>query len=314
MRVIITGGTGLLGKHLAASLVKDEHEVFILSRNPKLAKGIPNEACVEGWDAKSAKGWVALADGADAIVNLAGANLAGENFFPGRWTDEYKKIILDSRINAGRAVVEAVEQASKKPRVVIQASAVGYYGVHNAERLTEDAPPGSDFPAKVCIEWEKSTAPVEQMGVRRAIIRTGVPLSFDGGALARLALPFKLFVGGPLGSGKQPLPWIHPDDEIAAIRFLIDNENANGAFNLTAPNPLTNSEFARVLGKVMGRPSWIPVPGFAFNILFGEVATIVLDGQRAIPKRLLDMGYTFKFPDAESALRDLYAESQKQTA
>ena len=314
MRVIITGGTGLIGKHLVASLVKDDHEVIVLSRSPALAKGLPARVRVEGWDAKSAKGWGALADGADAIVNLAGASIAGESFFPTRWTPEYKKLIIDSRVNAGRAVVEAVEQAAQKPRVVIQSSAVGYYGPHGAEPITEETPPGSDFLAQVCVEWEKSTAAVEPMGVRRAVIRTGVVLSFDGGALLRLALPFKLFAGGPLGSGKQPFPWIHPDDETGAMRFLIDNDNASGAFNLSAPNPLTNAEFGRVLGKVMGRPSLMPVPGFAFNILFGEVATVVLDGQRVLPKRLLDMGYTFKFPEAEAALRDLYIESQKQPA
>ncbi|MBZ0290870.1 MAG: TIGR01777 family oxidoreductase [Anaerolineae bacterium] len=312
MRIIITGGTGLIGRHLANSLIKDGHEVIVLSRSPKLAEGLAQGVRVEGWDAKTAKGWGTLADGADAIVNLAGASLAGDHFFPTRWTDDYKKLIIESRINAGKAVNEAVEQAAQKPRVVIQSSAVGYYGAHGAEPITEDMPPGSDFPAKVCIDWEKSTEAVEKMGVRRAIIRTGVVLSFESGALARLALPFRLFAGGPLGSGRQPFPWIHPDDEIGAIRFLIDTPTASGPFNLSAPNPLTNGEFARLLGRVMGRPSLIPVPGFVFNMMFGEVASIVLEGQRAIPKRLLDMGYSFKFPEAEAALRDLYHE--KQTA
>lgn len=312
MRVIITGGTGMLGRALTADLVKDQHEVIVLSRSPKLVQGLPKQVRVEGWDAKSARGWGALADGADAIVNFAGANLAGEGFFPTRWTDERKKIIVESRTNAGRAVVEAVEQAAKKPRVVIQASAVGYYGQHGAESLTEDSPPGNEFQSQVCIDWENSTKPVEALGVRRAIIRTGVVLDFDEGALYRLALPFKLFAGGPIGSGKQQLSWIHPIDEVGAIRFLIDNPSASGAFNLTAPNPVTNAEFARTLGRVMGRPSLIPAPAFAFNLAFGEVAVVVVTGQRVLPKRLLDLGYTFRFPELEPALRDLYR--QKQTA
>lgn len=306
MRVIITGGTGMIGRRLANSLARDGHEVFVLSRSPKLAEGLDAAVRVEGWDARTAKGWGPLADGADAVVNLAGANLAGEGFLPTRWSDERKKLLLESRVHAGQAVVEAVAQAAKKPTVVIQASAVGYYGPRGSEDITEDTPPGSDFPARVCVDWEASTRPVIEMGVRHVIIRTGVVLSFQEGALQRMALPFKLFAGGPFGSGKQQFPWIHPADEIGAIRFLIRNGDASGPFNLTAPNPLTNAEFSRVLGRVMGRPSLIPVPGFAFKAVFGEVADILLTGQRALPKRLTEMGYTFQFPEAEAALIDLY--------
>jgi hypothetical protein len=306
MRVIITGGTGQIGRPLIADLVKQGYEVVVLSRSPGVVEGLPKEVKIEGWDARTAKGWGHLADSAGAIVNLAGENIAGEGFLPARWTDERKKRILESRVNAGKAVMEAVEQASKKPGVVIQASAVGYYGPRGDEEITEDSPPGDDFLAKVCLDWEASTAPVEKMGVRRAVIRTGLPLSFEEGALARMALPFKLFAGGPLGSGKQYFPWIHPADETGAIRFLIENANASGAFNLTAPKPLTNAQFSRILGKVMGRPSLIPTPSFAFEMAFGEVAALVLTGQRAIPKHLLEAGYKFQYTDAEAALRDLY--------
>lgn len=306
MRVIITGGTGQIGRPLIADLLKQGHEVIILSRSPAVVEGLPKEVKIEGWDARTAKGWGALADGAGAIVNLAGENIAGEGFLPAKWTDERKKRILESRVNAGKAITEAVEQASKKPGAVIQASAVGYYGPRGSEEITEESPPGSDFLAKVCIDWEASTAPVEKMGVRRAVIRTGIPLSFEEGALARMALPFKLFAGGPLGSGKQYFPWIHPADETGAIRFLIENANASGAFNLTAPNPLTNAQFSHVLGKVMQRPSFVPTPAFAFEMAFGEVASLVLTGQRAVPKHLLEAGYKFQYTDAEAALRDLY--------
>jgi uncharacterized protein (TIGR01777 family) len=307
MRVIITGGTGLIGSHLANQLAAEGHEVIVLSRTPSQAKGLAASVRVEAWDAKTPTGWGDLVNGTDAIVNLAASNLAGGSFFPKRWTDERKKQHLESRLNAGRAIVAAVEAAETKPAVVIQASATGYYGTHpNSVTVTEDSPSGNDWLSDVCRQWEASTQAVEAMGVRRAIMRTGVLLSFEDGALQRLALPFKLFVGGPIGSGKQPLPWIHPDDEIGAIRFLIENAQASGPFNLTAPNPLTNAEFARVLGKVMNRPSLIPLPGFAMKLAFGEVSTVVLEGQRVLPKRLLELGYTFKFPEAEAALRDLH--------
>lgn len=315
MRVIITGGTGMIGRDLANSLAADGHEVIVLSRSPALAEGLSPKVKVEGWDAKTPKGWGHLVNGADAIVNLAGASLAGEGFFPTRWTAERKKLIIDSRVNAGQAIAAAVQEAETRPAVLIQASAVGYYGVHpNTVDITEDSPAGKDWMAEVCKQWEAATEPVEQMGVRRVVIRSGVVLSFEAGALQRLALPFRLFVGGPLGSGKQPLPWIHPADEIGAIRFLIRNASASGPFNLTAPHPLTNAEFAHTLGRVMNRPSFIPVPGFAFNVMFGEVATVVLDGQRALPKRLLDLGYTFQFPEAEPALRHLYRKPETALA
>ncbi|MAS36677.1 MAG: TIGR01777 family protein [Anaerolineaceae bacterium] len=315
MRVIITGGTGFIGSQLANQMAAEGHEVIVLSRSPALAKGLSSKVRVEGWDAKTARGWGHLADKTDVIVNLAGASIAGDNFFPSRWTDERKRLIIDSRVNAGKAVVEAIEAAETKPAVVIQSSAVGYYGTHpNTVDITEDSPAGDDWLADVCQQWEASTAAVESMGVRRVIIRMGVVLSFEEGALSRMALPFQFFAGGPFGDGKQPLSWIHPADEIGAIRFLIKQAEASGPFNLTAPNPVTNAAFSRALGEVMGRPSLIPVPGFAFNAMFGEVATVVLDGQRVLPQRLAELGYTFQFTDAEAALRDLYRNRQAQTA
>lgn len=306
MRIIITGGTGFIGQELTRELAKDKNEIIILSRNPRQQGPLPDNVRLEKWDAKTAEGWGKLADGADVIVNLAGENLAGSGFFPARWTPERKQSIVDSRVNAGKAIVDAVQKSRKKPGLVIQASAVGYYGPSKGQEITEAAPPGSDFLADVCVKWEAASAPVEDMGVRRVIIRTGVVLSFKDGALYRMALPFKLFAGGPLGSGKQPFPWIHPDDEIGAIRFLMQEAAASGAYNLSAPNPLTNAAFAQAIGKVMGRPSFMPVPSPAFKLAFGEAATLVLDGQCAVPARLLEAGYKFKFTEAEAALRDLY--------
>jgi uncharacterized protein (TIGR01777 family) len=306
MRVIIPGGSGLVGRALTENLAADGHEVIVLSRSPQEVDSLPTLARAVGWDARTAAGWADLADGANAIVNLAGANLAGEGFFPSRWTAERKRIIRDSRVNAGRAVVDAVQRAETKPGVVIQASGAGYYGQRGDEEVAEDGLPGLDYLAQLAAEdWEPSTTPVEEVGVRRAIVRSGAVLDADEGALPRLVLPFRLFVGGPMGSGKQWFPWIHIQDEVRAIRFLIDHEEASGAFNLTAPQPLTNADFARAIARAMGRPSWLPVPGFALKLAFGEVSAVLLTGQRAVPERLLAMGFEFRFPDADSALRDL---------
>lgn len=306
MRVIITGGTGLIGRALANSLASDHHEVIVLSRNKNRTGGLVSGVKVESWDARSTAGWGPLADGADAIVNLAAESLAGEGFPPSRWTGERKKRIRESRISAGMAVTEAIREAARKPSVLIQASAVGYYGPRGDEDIRESAPAGSDFPANVAREWEGCTAEVEKMGVRRAVIRTGIVLTTKGGVLPMLALPFRLFAGGPIGSGKQQMPWIHLHDEIAAIRFLMDSPGAQGAYNLSAPSPVSNAQFAKNLGKVMRRPSFLPLPGFAFRLAFGELSMMLLEGQRAVPARLLEAGFQFHYPELEGALRDLF--------
>ncbi len=306
MRIVITGGTGLIGRALSQSLADDGHEVLVLSRFPERAANLTKGVQVERWDGKSADGWLHLADGADAIVNLAGANLAGERFLPSRWTEARKRVIRESRVNAGRAVVDAVSQMSHKPGVVIQASGIGYYGFHGDEQLGEEAPAGDDFGSRLAHdEWEPSTQAVEMLGVRRAIIRTAAVLDAKEGALPRLVLPFRLFVGGYWGSGRQWLSWIHPVDEVRAIRFLMENEQASGPFNLVAPGVVTNADFGRALGTVLKRPYWFPIPGFALRWAFGEVATVLLEGQRAVPKRLLELGFAFCFPDVISALADL---------
>lgn len=300
MRTIITGGTGLIGRALSADLAARGQQVIVLSRSPERALGMPAGVRVVRWDARTADGWGGLVDGADAIVNLAGENIAA-----GRWTEERKRRILESRINAGKAVVEAVRAAARKPGVVVQASAVGYYGPHGDEEVTEETPPGSDFLAQVCLQWEPSTAAVEAMGVRRVIIRSAPVLSRDGGILPRLLVPFRLFVGGPLGSGRQWWSWIHIADEVAAIRSLIQWESARGPFNLVAPNPVTNAEFSRLLGLVLRRPAIFRVPAPLLRLALDELASALLTGQRVMPRRLLDLGFTFRFPYLEPALRDL---------
>jgi len=305
MRVIITGGSGLIGSALALDLSKDSHHVVVLSRNPKNVTQTSPNLEVVAWDARTANGWGKLADGADVIINLAGENISGEGMFPSRWTEERKKRIIQSRIDAGHAVVEAVRDAKNKPRVLIQASAIGYYPPNAGRTLTEDDQPGTGFQTDVLKQYEASTAPVEGLGVRRVIIRSGVVLSTAGGAFLPQALPFKMFAGGPIGSGRQGYSWIHIADEVAAIRFLIDHPAASGAFNVTSPNPVTNRDFGRAIARVMGRPFWMPVPSFALKLAFGEVSEILLDGWLILPKRLLGMGFNFHYPDAESAVRNL---------
>lgn len=300
MRVIITGGTGLIGRALAQSLVTDGHEVIVLTRNPNRSSGLQTAVQLVGWNGESANGWSQFADSTDAIVNLAGEGIAD-----GRWSEERKRSIYLSRVNAGKAVMEAIEAATIKPKVLIQSSAVGYYGASDDRILTESAGPGADFLAQVCFDWEASTAGASSLGVRRVVIRTGIVLSNDGGAWPKIVLPFKLFAGGPMGNGKQYWPWIHLEDEVRAIRFLMENPEASGVYNLSAPTPLTSSQFAKVLGGVMGRPAFFPAPAPALKIALGAMSTVLLDGQRAVPQRLQDVGFTFKYANAESAFRAL---------
>lgn len=298
---MITGGSGLIGSVLTDELAGAGYEVVVLSRSPERVTGLPSGARAVEWDARSSEGWAHEVQGARAVVNLAGEGIAD-----GRWTEERKRRIRSSRVGATRAVVEAVEAASERPEVLLQGSAVGYYGAREGdERLTEEAEPGDDFLAEVTVEWEAASRPVEELGVRRCLLRTGVVLSTEGGALPKMALPFKLFAGGPAGDGSQWVPWIHLRDEVRAIRFLLETEDARGPFNLTAPEPVTNAELSRALGEVLGRPSLLRAPGFALRLALGEMADVVLEGQRAVPGRLEEAGFAFEFPDVRGALRDL---------
>ena len=308
MRVIIAGGTGLIGRALTKELAQHGYEVIILSRNPGKVISVPQSVEVVAWDGVSTQGWGDLVNETRAIVNLSGENTGGEGFFPSRLTDERKRRIRDSRILSGKALLEAIEAAEKKPEILVQSSAIGYYGFHGDEKLNEESPPGDDFFAE-WKEWEKVSAPVEDMGVRRVIIRTGIVFSTGkGSALNRLVLPFKLYGGGPIGSGKQYLSWIHETDEARAVRFLIENKDGRGAFNLTAPNPATNEEVGKAIARVLHRPYYLPAPEFAFKLAFGEVSSLVTEGQRVMPERLLEHGFEFQFPELEPALQDILVD------
>ena len=305
LRIIIAGGSGLIGKALTRDFRRDNHEVIILSRNPDQAIRVDDGVKLLAWDGMTKRGWGKLVEGADAVLNLAGANLAGEGFFPARWTQERKQNIKQSRLNALTAIIEAIDAASEKPKVLIQSSAIGYYGPRDDRPVDEAGLVGQDFMARSLQEVEQASESVEQLGVRRVVVRSGVVLTNQGGALSRLLLPFKLFVGGPPGNGRQVLSWIHIRDEVKAIRYLVENPDTSGVYNLTAPNPVTNAEMGKAIAKIMRRPYYLPVPGFAMRLLFGEVATVVLDGQRVIPTRLLESGFEFDFPRINMALENI---------
>ncbi|MCC7358780.1 MAG: TIGR01777 family oxidoreductase [Anaerolineales bacterium] len=309
MRVIITGGTGHVGSRLTQSLAAEGHEVIQLSRDPaaRAKPDLPAGARVERWDGRTAEGWGRLIEGTDVVVNLAGESIAGKGLIPARWTPERKRRILESRVSAGQAVTQAITAASQKPKLLIQQSAVGHYGFRGDERLTESASAGDDFLARVTVEWEASTQPVEALGVRRVITRTGLRLLKEpGGFLRPLLLIFNLMAGGPMGSGKQYWPWIHPDDEVRALRFLMADERAAGVYNMTGPEPVTNREFVRTFGKVLGRSAFMPAPGFALRLVLGELAeALILNGQRAVPQHLLDSGFKFNYLTFEAAIRNV---------
>jgi hypothetical protein len=299
MNVLITGGTGLIGRALTRSLVESHHKVWILTRDPDRAV-VPLGVTAVAWDGRTAQGWGSLVNEMNAIVNLAGYNLSS---WP--WTEARKQTFWNSRVYAGQAVVEAVQHASQRPSVLIQASGVNYYGATGAP-ATEATPPGNDYPARLAVAWEFSSQPVEEMGVRRLVARNAVVLSRENILLRLMELPARLFFGGRLGDGKQYLPWIHIADYISALRFLLDHETARGNFNLSAPQPTTNADFLRALARVLRRPYWFHVPAFLMRLALGEMSTMVLDGRPTLPKRLQEEGYQFKFPDLQAALRDLY--------
>jgi uncharacterized protein (TIGR01777 family) len=299
MRVIIVGGTGLIGQELTTTLLNEGHQVWVLSRNPQTIK-VPTGAAVVSWDGHTSRGWEGLVEQADAVVNLA-----GENIGAGNWSNARKERIRTSRQNSGQAVVSAFQAASQKPKVLLQASAIGFYGPSDDRELSEEWPAGNNFQSIICLDWEASTQPVEKMGVRRVVIRTGLVMTTKGGVLPRLMLPFRLFLGGPLGSGQQWYSWIAMQDEIRAMLYLLMNDQAAGAYNLTSPEPLRMSEFGKVLASVIHRPYWLPAPEFALRALLGEMSILVLTGQKVLPQKLLAEGFHFQFPTLKSALENL---------
>ena len=302
MKIVISGGSGLVGRALTEKLANLGHEVVVLSRQPQGVSSLAAGVSVEGWDAVSVADLTPILEGVDAVVHLA-----GENIGAGRWTAKRKAAIRESRVRSTESLAQAFLGCRNPPHTLIQGSAVGFYGPQGDDPLTETGEPGADFLASVCRDWEAAGRGVEAAGVRRVIARTGVVFAKHGGALPRILLPFKLFAGGPIGSGDQVLSWIHLEDEASALAFLLMDEDVRGVFNLAAPNAVTNRELARTLGRILHRPSFLPTPGFVLRVALGEMATLVLDGQRAVPRNLLARGYEFRFPEVDAALENLLA-------
>jgi uncharacterized protein len=302
MKVVVTGGTGFLGGALIEALTARGDEATVLTRDAQRAAArLGGRARAVAWDARSGGDWAKTLDGADAVVNLAGAGVADA-----RWTPARKIVLLKSRLDATRALVAAISQVSTRPRILVSASAVGWYGEAPEGDAPETARQGRDFLAALCGQWEREALAAEPLGLRVVLARLGVVLGRGGGALARLEFPFKLGLGGRLGSGRQPFPWIHVDDAVGAILFALRHEKLAGPVNLAAPGALTNAEFSKALGRALGRPALLPAPVFALRLALGELAGMLLGGQRAIPKKLLDAGYAFRLPTADAALAALY--------
>ena len=301
VKVIVTGGTGFIGRALVRSLADRDNDVVVLSRNKGEKKGNIEQAA---WTPEERGDWMKLVDGADAVVHLAGAGVLDE-----RWTPERKEMLRTSRIVSTGLLAKAIEEASKKPRVFVSGSAVGYYGLRAGDKvLDESSPPGDDFLAKLVVDWEKAAEPARAAGVRTCMPRIGLVVGKGGGFLERMLPAFKAFVGGPVGSGEQYMARVHLVDTVRALEHAIDDASGiDGPFNITAPDPVTMNELAAALGKVLGRPSFCRVPEFMVKLAIGEGAEAVLTGQRAIPKRLVDGGFAFVFPDLESALADVLA-------
>jgi len=296
MNILITGGSGFIGQALCASLAGDGHVPLVVSRSPeKAAKVLPDSAVVRQKAADF------LDHAPEAIVNLAGEPIA-----EGRWTESKKRALLASRVDATRAVVDFCRQADTKPRVLVSASAVGYYGDQGEREVTEDTEPNDEFAHQLCRTWEAEAERAVDLGVRVARLRIGLVLDDGGGMLARTKPIFKLGAGGKLGDGKQYMPWIHRMDMVRAIRFLIETDGLEGPFNGSAPHPVTNAEFTRSLGKALNRPAVLPAPALALKLAFGEMSRLLLTGARMVPKRLEDAGFEFRFRELDDALADIF--------
>lgn len=301
-KIVITGASGLIGTKLTKTLINRGDHVYILTRDKNKTKNIiPGATEYIKWDYVKPDAWAGHMNNKDAVIHLAGANISGK-----RWTAHYKEIILKSRELSTKNLVNVISLIPNKPKSFICASGVNYYGDSGDQLLTEEEGPGNDFLANVCKIWETEAEKVEKAGIRRISIRTGVVLTPEEGALKKMLLPFKLFVGGPLGSGSQWFPWIHIDDIVNIYIYLLDNENLIGAFNACSPNMITMNEFAKNLGKVLHKPSFFKVPEFVLNLTAGEVAEIITASLKVIPKKLLEHGYKFKFVNLKDALTDLF--------
>ncbi len=299
MKALIFGGTGFIGRNLCNELLSAGYKISIVSRNPQKAGLSGSGAEAVEWSVSAGALPVESLDGVTVIINLAGESIGNR-----RWTQPVKEEILNSRVQITQAIVNAIKQQRVIPKVLINASAIGFYGPRGDAEITESTPAGHDFLAKVCQAWEEEAFKAQTSGARVVVVRIGVVIG-DAGALARMKAPFRFYVGGPLGTGAQWMSWIHVKDLTRLIRFAAENENIIGPVNATAPEPVRMKDFCNTLGQVMGRPSWLPVPGFLLKVVLGEMSDMLLNSQRVLPDKILKEGFLFRFPVLKNALEDI---------
>lgn len=300
-RILISGATGLIGSAIFQALSKRGDVPVALSRNTaSVTSKLGADALAVEWDLRSPEKWAGEINRADAVVHLAGASLMEK-----RWSPEYKEKILSSRINGTSAIVDAIARSDRKPECLVSASAIGYYDEKSPDELNENSPAGSGFLSRVCAEWEAQAARSESFGVRNVRVRIGVVLDRRGGALPSMVMPYKYFVGGYLGSGRQWLSWVHIEDLVNIFLYALDNQSIRGPVNATAPNPVTMKEFSRHISRVFARPSWLNIPDWLLNIAVGEAASTITEGARVLPEKLISSGFVFKYSDAGEALKEL---------
>lgn len=306
MKVAITGATGFVGSHLVQQLHSLGYQIIVLTRNPDKGRRvfpITNypELEIVGYTPTESGSWQDAIAGCDGVVNLAGAPIADE-----RWTEARKRELYQSRVIQTQKLVEACTKATRQPQVLVSTSAIGYYGTSETATFDESSPPGKDFLADLCQQWEAAAAPVQNSGIRLVILRFGIVLGM-GGALGKMLTPFKLFAGGPLGSGKQWFSWIHISDLVNLIRFSLENPQVEGVLNATAPNPVRMNELCQQMGKILNRPSWLPVPSWALEMLLGDAAIVVLEGQRVLPLRPQSYNFPYQYSTVKPALEEILA-------
>jgi len=299
MKTLIVGGNGFVGSHLTPFLVEKGFEVTVMARRPDRGAKLPSEVKMLAADATKPGEWQAQVQTFDVFINLAGVSVFK------RWDDAYKKLLRDTRILTTRHLVEAIPSDDARKITLINTSGAGIYGAAGDEELSESAPPGSDFLSHLARDWEAEAYKAEEKGVRVLTTRFGIILGKGGGALTQMTLPFKFFAGGPIGSGRQWVPWMHVNDLCRAELFLIEHEHIRGPVNFSAPSPVRNVDLGKAIGKALGRPSFMPAPSFMIKLVLGEFGSVILEGQRAIPKVLLDNGFRFEFPTIDEALKDL---------
>ena len=311
MLIVIAGGTGFLGSPLAETYAEDSHDVRVLTRSLKPGEtrhesgtGVPGITRV-GWNPDGQSGpWAAVLSGADAVINLSGASIGDK-----RWTPQRKAELRDSRILPTRSLATAIKESAVPPRVFVSASGVGYYGTStDGDAKTEASPPGADFLAHLCEDWEAEAQKAGRDGMRLVTIRSGLVLERSGGALPQMMRPFRFFVGGPVGSGRQYMSWVHRLDWIEMVRWIVQTAGAEGPFNVTAPHPVTNKQFARALGHSLKRPSLLPAPAPALRVVLGEFANYVVTGQRVLPAHAQSLGYHFRYPELDIAFRGIFGD------